>query len=523
AFYNYSDNNYKVDVQPINLASGQKLPKQEVERFHDGYSSIGAQLEAGIIGKKYADKLLFGLIASGNTKDIQTGVTMDQVFGARTSRSNSVIPTIKYKKSDLFIRGLELSVYGAYNMTRNNFIDTTKLRYNWLQQTVPTSTAELARTQLKNRDNEGLATANLAYNINEHHAVSFNYVMTDFKRKSSDVEDPNNTTYQYPQRLNKQVMGLALQESYTGFTATAFTKLYVLNAKSFEQVSNGTGVATYRASATDASKLGYGAAAAYFILPKLQAKASYEHTYRLPEAIELLGDGLYVRRNSALKPEQSDNFNVGALYAARIHDKHNFSLEANYLYRNAHDFIRLDQSLNQPVDRQYINIGDVKTNGVEAEVKYNWNNKLRVGVNVTYQRIIDNERFIYVTNFQGTTKFDNLGYGYKIPNMPYLFGNADLGYSFSNVGGARNTLDLSYSLNFVEEYYLTPSQLGRNNTDIIPRQFAHNIMANYVIGTGKYNVSLECRNLTDNALFDNYLLQKPGRSFFVKLRYFISK
>jgi outer membrane receptor protein involved in Fe transport len=522
AFYNYSDNNYKVNVQPIDLVSGQRLSAREVERFHDGYQSITAQVEAGVTNKRYADQLMFGVIASGNDKDIQTGVTMDQVFGGRTSQSTSVIPTLKYKKSNLFTKGLDLSMYSAYNMTRNKFIDTTKLKYNWLQETIPTTTAELRRSQLKNRDNEGLVTANLAYNLNEEQAVSLNYVLSDFSRKSSDVEDPNNTTFLFPQHLQKQVMGLAFQQKHGALNAIVFSKYYALNAKSFESVSDGTGVSTFRESATNANKFGYGVAAAYFILPELQVKSSYEHTYRMPEAAELLGDGLYTRRNSALKPERSDNINFGVLFSTRLNSENRFSVEANYLFRNSHDFIRLDQAQNQPIDRQYINIGDVQTNGLEGELKYTWANKLRFAVNMTYQNIIDKEKFLTSTNFQGTTITPNLGYGYKIPNMPYLFGNADLGYQFSKVGNAKNTLDISYSLNFVEEYYLTPSQLGLNNTDVIPRQFSHNVMANYVMGSGKYNISLECRNLTNNDLFDNYLLQKPGRSFFLKLRYFIA-
>ncbi|HEV7380820.1 MAG TPA: TonB-dependent receptor plug domain-containing protein, partial [Dyadobacter sp.] len=132
AFYNFSDNSYKVQVSPIDLSTGQRGPLQEVRRFHDSYQSAGAQIETGVTGKSYADKLLIGLIASQNNKDIQTGVTMEQVFGARTSTSTSLIPTLKYKKSDLFTKGLDLSLYSAYNMSTYQFIDTTRLRYNWL-------------------------------------------------------------------------------------------------------------------------------------------------------------------------------------------------------------------------------------------------------------------------------------------------------------------------------------------------------------------------------------------------------
>lgn len=526
-FYNYSDNDYKVDVQPIELqpgdSNGQKGPYQRIKRFHDGYESGTAQVEVGVTGKKYADKLLFGVIASGNKKDIQTGVTMEQVFGARTTRSSSVIPTLKYKKTDLFVKGLDLSVYSAYNMSQNRFIDTTRLKYNWLQETISTTSAELSRTQLKNKDNEGLATANLAYKINAHQAVSYNYVLTDFKRKSSDSENPDNPVFLYPQKLAKQVMGLAWRTDYNGFTATLFTKLYLLNAKSFEQQTTKEGITSYQLSSQNTSKVGYGAAAAYFVLTGLQAKASFEHTYRLPEATELLGDGLYVRRNSALKPESSNNLNLGALYTLPLQGDHKIGIEGNFIYRKSHDFIRLDQGQSQPIDRQYINVGDVQTTGVEGEVKYAWKEKLFVSANVTYQNIIDKQKTITSTNFTGTNTSANFYYNSRLPNMPFLFGNADIGTVFKQVGAADNALSISYSLNYVQKYFLTSTALGANNQDIIPQQFSHNLMAGYSIKNGKYNIALEGRNLADNRLFDNYLLQKPGRSFFIKLRYFISK
>lgn len=526
AFYNFSDNNYKVKVSPIALSgdlAGQRLPEQDVERFHDGYESATLQFEAGIAGKKFADKLLVGVIASGNDKDIQTGVVMDQVFGARTSRSSALIPTLKYKKTDLFTPGLDVSLYTAYNLSTNRFIDTTRLRYNWLQETVPTSTAELNRTQLRNKDNEALLTANLAYRLSEKNSLAFNYVMADFRRKSSDVENPDNLTFRYPQKLNKNVMGLSVQHKTRLFSATLFSKLYMLNAESFEQVQNGTSVPDYATTSTSTSNFGYGSAAAYFVLPQLQMKASYEHTYRLPEAVELLGDALYIRRNSALKPESSDNINVGALYSFELDQDHRFGLEANYLFRNSKDYIRIDQRQSQPVDRQYINIGDVATHGVEGELRYSWKNTFRASINATYQNIVDKEEFLTSTNLTGTVTSPNLGYGYRIPNIPYLFGNADLGYTFQKVGAALNSLSLNYSLNFVEKYHFTSAQLGSNNQDIIPAQFSHNLAANYALANGKYNISLECRNLADNDLFDNYKLQKPGRSVFLKLRYFLSK
>mgnify|MGYP003113800116 CR=1 FL=1 len=523
-FYNYSDNNYKVNVRPIDLETGQRMEEQEVERFHDKYASATANIEVGVTGKSYADKLLIGFIASGNEKDIQTGVTMDQVFGARTANSRAFIPTLKYSKKNIGTDGLDLSFYGAYNNVRNQFIDTTRVRYNWLQETKPTTSAELNRTQLENKDREALVTTNLGYKINNQHGVSLNYLATDFNRESSDVEDPNNITFLFPQKLSKQILGFAYQAKYERFTGTAFAKAYFLKAESFESITNNMGETNFQQTNTNANNFGYGSAATYFIMPKLQAKISYEYTYRLPEASELLGDGLYTRRNSKLTPETSDNINVGAKYEFNMNSNNILAIDANYLFRKSKDFIRLDQSQSQPVDRQYVNLGDVTTNGVELALNYSYKNRLNAGANFTYQSLIDKQEFLTSTNFQGTTTSPNLNFGFRIPNIPYLYGNFNLDYTFPKKNiEVKNQLNIGYSLNYVQEYFLTPNQLGSNNQDNIPTQLSHNLGASYELLNGKFNISLELKNISNEDLYDNYLLQKPGRSFFINLRYFLDK
>lgn len=43
-------------------------------------------------------------------------------------------------------------------------------------------------------------------------------------------------------------------------------------------------------------------------------------------------------------------------------------------------------------------------------------------------------------------------------------------------------------------------------------------LISYSLQKGRYNVSLECRNFTDEKLYDNFSLQKAGRAFYGKLR-----
>jgi len=41
------------------------------------------------------------------------------------------------------------------------------------------------------------------------------------------------------------------------------------------------------------------------------------------------------------------------------------------------------------------------------------------------------------------------------------------------------------------------------------------------VNEGRYNISLECNNLTNDLAYDNFRLQKQGRSFSIKFHYFL--
>lgn len=56
---------------------------------------------------------------------------------------------------------------------------------------------------------------------------------------------------------------------------------------------------------------------------------------------------------------------------------------------------------------------------------------------------------------------------------------------------------------------------------MVPEQFSQNINLTYSIKKGKYNISLECQNLTDAKLYDNFSIQKAGRAFYGKLRIYL--
>ncbi len=520
AFFNYSDNNYRVFVPVVDLKTSQKMPEQWVDRFHDQYQSAGIKLETGIVHKFFADYLLAGIILSGNDKDVQTGATMDFVYGGVKSKSQSVIPTIRYKKSDLFTDGLTLSFYGTYGRVNTFNIDTLSRKYNWLGESIPADKGEFHYSDAEINNEEWISNVNLDYKLNEHQLISLNNIFAATERKVFDKADPDNSSNKIPQDLNKNITGLGWQINYERWNATVFGKLYHLQSSTYKLLDQYTTTERLEKIEDKKANVGYGAAFAGFILPKLQAKLSYEHAYRLPESTEMFGDGLNQQRNPDLQPEQSDNINFGITYEYTIKE-HTFLFDANLIYRDTKDFIRRDVSVASPT-AGYKNQSRVLTTGVEGGLRYQWKNLLTVGANVTYQDIIDNQEFEEVTGSYVGSVTENANYKQQLPNIPYLFGHVDIGFSFKDILSKNTDLSVDYAINYVHEYYLSFPGLGAKSTkSIIPEQLSHDISVGYSLENGRYNVALECSNFMDSKLYDNYKLQKPGRTFNLKLRYFL--
>lgn len=110
AFQNYSDNNYKVTLDVADINTGAFTANQTVERFHDKYRNETLILNAGVLDKPWADKLLVGITLGENYNEIQTGARMVSVFGSWHRRGNTLMPTLKYQKKNAFTKGLDVNL-----------------------------------------------------------------------------------------------------------------------------------------------------------------------------------------------------------------------------------------------------------------------------------------------------------------------------------------------------------------------------------------------------------------------------
>jgi len=520
AFQNYSDNDYKVTTDVASF-SGQYFRNQKVRRFNDTYHNETLIASAGVVNKSYADQLMFGITLGQNYSEIQTGARMISVFGDWHRKGNIVMPTVKYAKRDLFVKGLDLRLNGNYNLGQEQNIDTVYRRYNWFQdyKQYEGLGSERERSMYKFKNNNGLGTANLSYEINDHHSLSLNNVFNTFNRKGADELYPDAEKYEQPRKTTKNVLGLGYRYTASDrWNNSLFIKHFQQSNKYSQSYnpSGNWGDIAYLDQKNSYNKLGYGVASTYFMKKNFQFKASYEKSYRLPETDELFGDLLNLEGNIELEPEQSNNYNLGLSYQGQISRIHRFSLDGNVMYRDAKDFIR--PTLNNNQTKQVMgNLADVTNLGFEAEVRYSFKQLFTAGVNMTYQNLRNN------TKFEEDQTMESPLYRDRIPNMPYLFGNADASLFFNNVGKKGNTLTLGYNVLYVHAYYLSwPSQGTADTKYDIPKQWMQDVNAVYAFAGGRYNLALECKNLVDNRLYDNFSLQKPGRAFYAKVRYFIS-
>lgn len=74
----------------------------------------------------------------------------------------------------------------------------------------------------------------------------------------------------------------------------------------------------------------------------------------------------------------------------------------------------------------------------------------------------------------------------------------------------------------MHRFPLYSEAVGNESKFIVPTQFSHNLTISYGVQEGRYNFSFECRNFTNEKLYDNFSLQKAGRAFYGKVRVYLS-
>lgn len=523
AFQNYSDNDYYVDAPVFDFATNSLDTKtlHRVRRFNDTYHNEAVVAKLGFTGKPWADRLMLGFTYSHMYKDIQTGVRQKTVYGQKHRYGHSLMPSVEYSKRNLFLKGLSLVATANYNRNYTTNVDTATYRYNWLgERQKKSDPGEQSYQYMRSLNANWNATVTLNYRIAYGHTLTLNNVFNAFSRDNTSLLYDTETTEPIGKRTRKNITGLAYRLMPTErWNLSVFGKYYSLYVSGPVATDENSSDFVRRSRSLDS--WGFGAAGTYYILPGLQAKLSYEKAYRLPTIEEMFGDEDLETGSVMLRPESSHNINVNLSWQKTL-GLHSLYAEAGFIYRDTRDYIQrsIAELSGNREGAFYENYGRVKTTGYNLSVRYNLGRWLSVGGNFTHMDVKDNEPMMV-----GSTSVENPVYGSRMPNVPYQFADCDVNLYWHGLGGEDNVLTLTYDNQYLHSfcYYSDGVQVSNLSDYMVPTQFSHNLTLAYSIAGGRYNVSLECRNFTDEKLYDNFSLQKAGRAFYAKVRVNLGK
>ena len=515
AYQNYSDNSYKVFTEYLDLQTGTySKEKHWFKRFHDRYHNEAIIGRVNIFDEKWADKLSFALNYSQEDKQLQNANLMQKVFGGKYRKSHNYSSSVEYEKKNI-LKGLSFFLTGRYDFTTTQNVDEEARRYSWTGEYEPMVTR--GESQLQNTIFEGKTgyiTSHLDYQLTEKHSFQLTHTFSNYTRRNKNMLITNYTLdSDFMRRVNeKNISGLSYKFTPSErWNILAFGKYYNTAVTGPVIISGQGSRAVYEEETHHTQAWGYGGATTYQLLKTLQTKISYEKSFRLPTDTELFGDGDLEIGNYKLKPENSNNLNVNISYQP-VFKAHSLLVEAGFAYRYIKDYIIrsiISAGANEGSAGSR-NHGKVLNMGVDATLRYFYKDIFSVGGNLSYMNLRNKEEFT-------ETGRPSAIYNDRLPNMPYLFGNADATCNIGSLIAKRDKLSLNYNLFFTEEFFTSWQSEGTKIK--VPRQLSHDVSLTYYTPNKRLSLSVEAKNITDELLYDNYSLQKAGRAFYAKLSY----
>lgn len=515
---NYSKNDYMMKGVEVWDESLRKYVPSNRKRFHDDYFSLLAQVEVGVTGKPWADDFFVTASYSKVDKELQTGSVQTKVYGMAERNGSAYNVSARYRKKDFLLKGLQMHSFLSHTWDYSLTVDTAYRVYDWNGDYIESSRNEITGRERSLRHYKRPTTmfrSNWDYRIGPQHALNVNYLLN---RTGNDRYDEVDSSFEPSNDVVcKHIIGLSYQQQLLQdrMENTFFVKDYInhLNIRQTDLYWQ-TGSDKMKGESTG-NYWGYGVGSRMKFVEPLALKASYEHSVRLPLARELLGNGSTIYANTALNPEKSDNVNLGVFGTWHPGRGHTVYYEVNGFMRFVDDYIQAVVAEKEGM-MQYQNVPAVHIKGLEGEVRYSWKRNLQCMANISWQDARDQRQYKEDGKLSAT-------YLNRVPNRPWLFGTAEVNYTFHDVCRKNSSLRLETSYQWVHWYYLTWEAYGSKESKAqIPAQHVVNAGVTYSLENGKYNVSVNCDNLFDRLVYDHYKLQKPGRSFFLKFRVFLN-
>ena len=216
-----------------------------------------------------------------------------------------------------------------------------------------------------------------------------------------------------------------------------------------------------------------------------------------------------------LKPEHSNNYNLGFSYDNIQFKKHTFGVTSNLFIRDTEDLIMQFPTGSNEEFFENSNIGKIYTEGFDFTLNYNYNETVFFSANTSFFNARDYNVTYDVNGNPITPSYERLA------NTPYFTMNYNLKYSAQNVIQKGSSLSTYTNLLYVHEFFRHSSVLGGSGKTVIPSRVSLDAGFVYTFPKHKLSLSFDVKNILNNQLFDNYALQKPGRGFYGKLTFSI--
>ncbi len=512
-FYDSTDNDYPVDVE-VGTPSGDTV-LTPVHRFHDAYEAGGVNLEAGFVGKEWAERLLLKGFINGYGKELQHDPLMSSPYGEAEYGGLSSGVSLRYEH--YFGRGLRGSFVTGYVFDRTDFLDDPECSYGWFGQCQRESIEGLgevrrSRTDQSVWDSTGYGRWNLGLGVAPGHEVSLSLAPTYFTRQGENRLLSENSRFnplKAQRDMLKWINGIEYEARLLDdrLENRLFGKAYLMATQSVEVTYDTMGEPL---NAQDVY-WGVGDGVRFSLTDFLLAKASYEYAIRIPEPGEIFGNTVQIVENLELAPERSHNVNLSLLLVGLETESGTFGGSLTGFFRDAEQLILL---VGRADVFRFENAYAAEVYGVEgASTWLAPGEHLELGLNATYQEYRNRSEEGSYQSFSGD----------RIPNRPYFFGNATARLLFDGVMTERDELALTWYSHYTHEFYRFWESVGsRYDLPVVPSQLVHTLVLSYLVrGKNQEELALsaEAQNLTDEKVFDFYRVQKPGRAAYFKISF----
>lgn len=490
-------------------------PELKIRRDHDKYHSL---LMGGAIRfhKFWFDEIEIEGAYVRNDKQIQ-GIY--QNIQHVESKSNAYVGVLSLTKKNCANNKLGLKynlIYAKFNV---KLTDTSSFNYNWDGTRIP---SRFGKGELGNGPN-------LSTNLQQDLRQRFNL---DYRLSKTFTLNLNNTaryvTFNPNDDVGNAFLGYnvynypgSVKNSITGFTAESRFKeeklLFSAAIKHYYNIVDGYNTSIYLNNSKPdklrniTTEIGYNAGFRYNFTKSFLTKGSYERGVRLPNNTELFGDGILITPTTTLKPEIADNFNLGLIYDHSDKKDKRLQVETNGFYMNVENLIQLS---GNGLTLGYVNYAKANIIGADVDIKYDVTKNIFTSFNATYQILTDIQKFIPETNVPNPT------YKLQIPNTPQFFMNWNVELHKTGLLGKSSKTRIMYDGSFVEQYSYG-FNISIYDKFFIPQYLTHTISVEQSFKHGRYTITSEVNNITDQIIINNFNQPLAGRTFRLKLRYLL--